>query len=83
MSVSNFLDLLPHVGHEIKVVTYGGKGIHAANVAIECMDCNEVLVDFDKNPDRKVQVIEYTADGVLEMLESAVKILKEAKGDRK
>lgn len=44
MSISNYLDLLSHVGHEIECVTYGG----GANVALECIDCNEVLIDFDE-----------------------------------
>ena len=42
MSVNNYEDLLKHKGHKIEVVTYGNE-----NVAIECEDCNEVLLDFD------------------------------------
>lgn len=34
-----------HVGHETVCVYYGNK----ENVAIECHDCNEILIDFD-NP---------------------------------
>ena len=45
MGVWDFGSLLPHVGHDVEVVTYGDP---AVNVAIECMDCNEVLIDFDK-----------------------------------
>lgn len=37
--------LLPHVGHDIEVMHYGTKRF-PINIAIECMDCNEVLVDF-------------------------------------
>jgi hypothetical protein len=48
MSVSNFKDLMVHVGHDV-VVTYYGLATEPANVAIECMDCNEVLLDFDND----------------------------------
>ncbi len=44
MSVSNFVELLAHVGHKVVVVTYGRPAI---NVAIECEDCNEVLLDYN------------------------------------
>lgn len=42
MSALNFDELKTHVGHEVNVVTYG-----STNVAIECEDCSEILVDFD------------------------------------
>jgi len=45
MSVNNFKELYGHIGHKIEVVTYGNP---AQNVAIECINCNEVLIDFDK-----------------------------------
>ena len=31
-----------HIGHNIEVATYGDPIV---NVAVECMDCHEVLVD--------------------------------------
>ena len=43
MSVTNYEELKAHEGHKVAVVTYRGE-----NVAIECEDCNEVLLDFDK-----------------------------------
>ena len=46
MSASNFKELSNHVGHKVEVVTYGKNG-EVWNVAIECMTCNEVLLDFD------------------------------------
>lgn len=46
MSVANFKDLKAHVGHSISVVLYGD-----SNVTIECEDCNEILLDFDKYGD--------------------------------
>ena len=49
MAVSNASDLLAHLGHELEVVTYALEhhGYEPANVAIECMDCMMVLLDFD------------------------------------
>ena len=52
-----FNKLIPHIGHSIEVVGYaaGTNGMYATldlrdyqNVAIECLDCNEVLIDYDK-----------------------------------
>jgi hypothetical protein len=42
MSVQNYSELLAHNGHNIEVHIYYDK-----NVAIECNDCFEVLLDFD------------------------------------
>jgi hypothetical protein len=50
MSAIDFNDLMRHVGHKIVCVTYGTKK-HPVNVAIECEDCNEVLLDYDKEED--------------------------------
>ena len=48
-------DIYRHVGHKVEVVGYGlGAGTtHPANVAIECMDCDEVLVDQDLPEDEE------------------------------
>jgi hypothetical protein len=46
MSVTRYIDLYYHVGHAVEVVSYGQD-----NVAIECNECSEVLVDFDSNND--------------------------------
>ncbi len=43
MSAYNFETLRVHLGHEIEVALYGDQ-----NVAIECLTCNEVLIDFEK-----------------------------------
>ena len=48
MSVNTFRELCEHVGHNVECVTYGDP---AVNVALECMDCKEVLVDFDNKED--------------------------------
>ena len=42
--------LMPHVGHDIEVMHYGTEKF-PINLAIECMDCNEVLVDFTDEPE--------------------------------
>ena len=42
MSVQNYTELLAHKGHDITISTYAEE-----NVAIECNDCFEVLLDFD------------------------------------
>ena len=44
MSATNYEDLKQHVGHNIVCVEYGD----GENVAIECEDCNEVLLDYDR-----------------------------------
>lgn len=43
MSVTNYKELIYHTGHKISVVTYSDR-----NVAIECEDCNQVLLDYDE-----------------------------------
>lgn len=43
MSVQNYNDLADHYGHSLDVVIYGNQ----ANIAIECENCNEILIDFD------------------------------------
>lgn len=45
MSVYDYKSLRQHVGHNIVCVMYGDE----KNVAIECEDCNEVLIDYDNN----------------------------------
>ena len=49
MGVNSFDELVKHKGHRIVVVTYGQD--EAVNVACECEDCNEVLIDFDIEED--------------------------------
>jgi len=41
--------LLPHLGHNIEIGNYGTEKF-PINIAIECMDCNEVLIDFTDEP---------------------------------
>lgn len=44
MAASNHIDLMRHQGHEIEVATYGNPVV---NVAVECLDCCEVLFDME------------------------------------
>ena len=48
MSASGFSDLQPHVGHSVEVVAYSGHDGPPWGVAIECEECNVVLLDFDE-----------------------------------
>lgn len=45
MSAFNYKELRRHVGHKIVCVEYA----NGVNVAIECEDCNEVLLDYDRD----------------------------------
>ena len=45
--------LKEHIGHNIECVSYGKQG---DNVSIECMDCNQVLIDYDK-PEEKTGLL--------------------------
>jgi len=41
MAALNYSDLYAHAGHKVDIVTY-----YRENVAIECAECYEVLLDF-------------------------------------
>jgi len=43
MGCWNYNDLKEHIGHKIVCVCYGKQ-----NVSIECEDCNEVILSYDK-----------------------------------
>lgn len=49
MAAHNYEELREHIGHDLACVGYGQLGAAPANVAIECMTCGAVLVDFDKD----------------------------------
>lgn len=51
MGVSNFQDLKNHAGHNVVVVIYGDDH----NAAIECEDCNEVLLDYDNVEEEEIE----------------------------
>jgi cytidine deaminase len=50
MSVQNFEELAQHQGHKVEVVVYGDRH----NSAVECIECYEVLLDFDNSEDKNV-----------------------------
>ena len=48
MSAFDYNTLKEHIGHKIVCVGYGPPGKEPANVAVECEDCCEVLLDYDR-----------------------------------
>ena len=50
MSATCYNDLIRHHGHLLVISVYGASGSvnSGQNAAIECYDCNEVLLDFDR-----------------------------------
>lgn len=48
MGVWDFGSLRPHAYHKVVCVVYGVLNKDEKNVAIECHDCHEVLLDFDR-----------------------------------
>ncbi len=65
MSVQNYNELSEHFGHPIEIAMYGVD----TNLAIECVDCNEVLLDFDNNEttttDEQITEMKYGVDTAL------------------
>lgn len=54
MSATNYNDLRRHIGHNIVCVCYADrtdKSVDPYNVSVECTDCNEVLLSYDKEED--------------------------------
>ena len=47
-----FDKLKSHIGHAVVVVGYGPTNEESVNVAVECEDCGEVIIDFE-HPDRE------------------------------
>ena len=48
MACHSYENLRRHIGHRVVVVCYGWKGEDPQNVAVECEDCNEVILSFDR-----------------------------------
>jgi len=46
---SNYDELMKHVGHKIRVVSFP-RGVQILKVTMECVTCNKVLIEYD-NPD--------------------------------
>jgi len=58
MGVWDFDSLAQHRGHEIECVFYGDED-NAVNVAVECITCGSVLLDYDRVPDPQKEKEEY------------------------
>ena len=50
--ITNYDELSAHVGHSIECVKYGD----GVNMALECVTCNEVLLDYDRDEDCQDQL---------------------------
>jgi hypothetical protein len=48
MSVETYKDLKQHYGHEVVVAQYTDSEGDAAAYAVECNDCDEVILNYDK-----------------------------------
>jgi hypothetical protein len=48
MSASNFDELYRHYGHQVVVAHYTDEEGKVIGVAVECEECYEVLMDYDK-----------------------------------
>jgi hypothetical protein len=42
-----------HYGHAIEVAAYGDDEQGTVNVAIECVDCSEVIIDQERYPEAR------------------------------
>jgi hypothetical protein len=42
-----YYDLKEHIGHKIVIARYGSTDEPPVNIAIECEDCNCILLDFE------------------------------------
>ena len=51
MGVYDYKPLKAHVGHKIVCLSYGDEN-DPVNVTIECEDCDEVLIDYNKDDER-------------------------------
>jgi len=50
MSAASYAELRAHVGHRIECVVYGVDSAgQPENVAVECIDCYEVILDYDRD----------------------------------
>jgi NAD-dependent SIR2 family protein deacetylase len=58
MSAQNYDELAEHYGHKIVIAIYG----EGVNVAIECENCSEVLLDYDKENEAEYEIGDVEAD---------------------
>ena len=64
MSVNTYDELRAHIGHKIECVCYGADGEDPDNIALECVDCSEVLVSYDQ--DEEESTVEPYSEKALE-----------------
>lgn len=48
MAVHSYDELNIHAGHDVQINHYLNINAVPVNVSIECINCHEVLLDFDK-----------------------------------
>lgn len=49
MGISTFDELKQHIGHQTEIVAYGNPNSgRLQNVAVECIDCSTVIIDYDR-----------------------------------
>jgi hypothetical protein len=59
---NSYKGLLAHVGHDVKIVEYRQPNDplyieeDPDNVALECIDCGEVILDFDRDGETRVLI---------------------------
>lgn len=59
---NSYEGLLAHVGHDVKIVEYRHPNDPAyfpedpVNVALKCIDCGEVVLDFDRDEETRVLI---------------------------
>ena len=41
--ITNYAEIMAHYGHKLEVANYADR-----NASIECVDCSQVLIDYDK-----------------------------------
>lgn len=63
MAAHSYSELRQHIGHNIEVVAYGDPD-EPANVAIECITCNEVLMDYDAPEERQETYVIHSPHGL-------------------
>ena len=56
----DYESLKAHLGHRVVVVSYGNPDVW--NVAVECENCNEVLLDYD-NPEIDTIIEKHYGEG--------------------
>ena len=47
MAIYSYHELKNHIGHDVEVAAYGDSD-NPENVAVECMDCHTVIMDYDR-----------------------------------